>query len=160
MAKRVSSNEQPFRPLNESMVRSVLSHTGESPESNLEQPSNLNLVELNEKSKEEEGEPKNSEDKTPEKPPEKRNREKRFLLSLSEERQLETLAINLSAELETSVKSSHIIRACLSMLLDNKDKVISLAEKAKGVSRPPNGDIQAINEFEKAIGKILKKALR
>lgn len=160
MAKRVSSDEQPFRPLSESMVRSVLSKTTESSLSNIQQESNFNLVEKTGESVTTGGAPNNLVDKTSQKPPEKRNREKRFLLSLSEERQLETLAISLSAELGTSVKSSHIIRACLSMLLDSEEKVISYAEKANGLSRPPNGDLKAINEFEKAIGKILKKALR
>ncbi len=160
MAKRVPKGEQPFRPVSESIVHSVLSQTTESPQSNIQQESEFNLVELNGKSEEVEEVPNNLVDKTPSKPLEKRNREKRFLLSLSEERQLEILAISLSAELGTSVKSSHIIRACLSMLLDNEEKVVSSAEKARGLSRPPNGDLKAVSEFEKAIAKILKKALR
>ena len=156
MAKRVPPDEQPFRPVSESIVRSVLSHQRESHQK--ETDDKIETAENNQSIGEKEA--NNRPERVEEKPLEKRNREKRFLLSLSEERRLETLAISLSAELGTSVKSSHIIRACLSMLLDREDKIREGAEKSRGLSRPANGDLKAINEFENAIGKLLKKALR
>lgn len=91
--------------------------------------------------------------------PERRDREKRFLLTSSEEREIERLVDRVAGELNTPVKLSHMLRAAITVLLHAQEDIIERTRKVK-LLRPGNGNAHEIAEFEKNIAQILAAAFR
>lgn len=88
---------------------------------------------------------------------EKLTLEKRVLLSPSESRALERVASSLAGELGTSLKMSHVLRACTSLILNSEQEIIRAARESERLIRPPNGDIKALQKFERKLSKLLLK---
>ncbi len=161
MAKRVPSDEPPYNPVAESLVRTVLSGGPTK-----EQETETAAV----------GPPQPSD--AAEKPPlakvaeelrpaaaqvlnrERLSREKRVLLTQSEELELERIVNRVAAELSTPVKLSHILRACITILRHAQDRIVERARQASPLTRPPNGDPGALADFEHRLAQILSAALR
>lgn len=92
---------------------------------------------------------------------EKLSREKRVLLTLSEEREIERCVDRIAEGLGgTPVKLSHIIRACLTVMRHSESEIINRAQEVGQLTRPPNGDNMALAEFEHELAKVLSQAFR
>lgn len=91
---------------------------------------------------------------------ERMEREKRVLLTPSEDRALERVVSNLGAELGTSLKLSHVLRSCIRILINAEDELIERARANGRTIRPPNGDLPAIEAFEKVVASVLQAGIR
>ena len=159
MAKRVAKDERPYRPVEEALVRSVMNRpvamediqTVESqevsqPEKAVESRSTLSTL--------------RNQILAESQLPEKLSREKRVLLSPSEEREIERLVSRVAEAVGTPVKLSHLLRAYMVLLLHAENEIIKRAEQAPLMRRPPNGDPIGLASFEQSIAQILSAALR
>jgi len=141
MAKRVPEGEKPFRPVDAALVRSVISPTarqGNTAEETAHTMASTHLSIV----------------------PEKFDREKRMLLTRSEERAVERLVSNFAEEMRTPVKLSHVLRACTSLILKYEKEIIEEARKSPKLTRPPNGDMNGLSDFEQGVSRILEAALQ
>ena len=92
---------------------------------------------------------------------ERLSREKRVLLTLSEEREIERCVDRIAEGFGgTPVKLSHIVRACLTVMRHSEGEIIRRAEEVGQLTRPPNGDTMALVEFEHELAKVLSQAFR
>lgn len=87
------------------------------------------------------------------------SREKRVMLTVSEEERVEDLVRSIARELRTPVKLSHLLRACLGLVLRSREELLAQARE-KPVGRPPNGDTAGIQAFERSLGALLDSAMR
>lgn len=90
---------------------------------------------------------------------ERRDREKRVLLTEAEERDIERLVHRLAGAFRTPVKLSHFLRGCLTAMLNAESE---LFEKAKltTLTRPGNGNAPELAQFEHVIAQVLVNAFR
>jgi hypothetical protein len=161
MAKRVSPEEKPWNPVEAQLAHDVLRPKA---------PTNINIADPpapssprvvsidahREQAKPElEGEPKEEA-----KEAEKLCREKRVLLTESEEDTLETLVKSMGKKLGTPVKLSHVLRATISLLMHSQDELIKQSEKMGRLKRPPNNDPVALATFEHNLARILDRSIR
>jgi len=92
---------------------------------------------------------------------EKLSREKRVLLTLSEEREIERCVDRIAEGFGgTPVKLSHVIRSCLAVVRNSESEILRRAKEVGGLTRPPNGDVMALAEFEHELAKVLSQAFR
>jgi hypothetical protein len=91
---------------------------------------------------------------------ERMEREKRVLLTPTEERALERVVANIGAELGTSLKLSHVLRASIRLLIDAENELVERARATGRTVRPPNGDQAAIEAFEKVIANVVHSGIR
>ncbi len=161
MAKRVAQDERPYRPVEEALVRAVMSHQEAEPivetvNAERAQRTNGPLEAIP-------TEPPASKTvavQTPTVTVEKLTREKRVLLSASEEREIEHLISRIAEELGTPVKLSHMLRAYITLLLHAEKEIMKRARQVAPLHRPPNGDPVALASFEQRLAQILSLALR
>lgn len=188
MAKRVSPDEKPFRPLEDSLIRSVIQgRTGAAQD-----------VEPGEGTKVAPATPRAEVATVPnpartltlaeEAPPpmlgpsrqppagrqsptrgreapvavlsERMDREKRVLLSRSEEAALDRAVARMGTELGTSLKLSHVLRACVSLVLHSEDELVQRARQSPKLIRPANGDSPSLAVFERGVAQVLLSAFR
>ena len=88
------------------------------------------------------------------------SREKRVLLTPSEERDLSTLLLELGAALGTQVQLSHLLRAALELLKHARGEILEEAQKTPGLHRPANVYRIAMATFERRLGRLLLAAFR
>jgi hypothetical protein len=88
------------------------------------------------------------------------SREKRVLLSAEEEREIERLVDRIGEDLGTSLKLSHLLRGCMTLLCHAEGEIHSAAATIGPLIRPANGDAIALAQFEFDLAKLLSKALR
>src|SRR5262249_55944285 len=148
MGKRVSADERPYRPVQEALVRSVLdphetTDMAESTSNNglLREDGPLAATAVEHASQQEPltGISENSHSVSPTPLSEKLSREKRVLLTLAEEREIERLVARVAEALATPVKLSHILRAYMTLLLHAEGEVTKRARLTGSLHRPPNG---------------------
>ena len=84
----------------------------------------------------------------------------RFLTTPKEKLELERLAARVSGALGVSVRTSHLIRACLIHLLHAENEIIRHAERHEPLKRPSNTEPIALAEFDQVIARILSHAFR
>ncbi len=161
MAKRVPPDEKPYRPVDDALVRSVLnpqpvlseeaqeSDSTESPASST--PKVLTLPRKK-------SEPEEEQEPRPE--PERFTREKRFLLTPSEDKQLERLVADIAEHLGTAIKPSHMIRAMVTLLCHASDELIKQSRRVGPIKRPPNGDTAALAAFEHYLSQLIDTSVR
>ncbi len=158
MARRAPSDEKPFRPLDASILKSVVQHVAESsapppyppvPSTVAPQPWASSYRE------------------TPVKPvmalvPQltRLDQEKRILYTREETHALDRLVSNLAVRLNTQVKVSHVVRALTALLLRAEKEVDQRAGEHGPLVRPSNGDFAALQRFEREIATIFAHALR
>lgn len=100
---------------------------------------------------------------TPELPRQKappRNREKRVLLTASEDQAIERQIQQLASELQTPLKLSHTLRACLELLRRAEPQILAHARQRSPLRRPPNGDVAALAHFEQQLAELVRAALQ
>jgi len=149
MAKRAPVDEQPFRPLNVSTLHSVLRHVPSAPESAPVTPPVLIP--------------------TRERPPSTSlaarscsplDQEKRILFTREETRALDRLVGTLAERLQTPVKASHLFRALTALVLPVERQIERCAAERGALLRPPNGDLPALQAFERELAGLVAEALR
>lgn len=162
MAKRVSPDEKPFNPVQEALTRSVLMPQVQvSPDSSPPPAPSPRVVSIEAhrnatpQSDESDGE---EEDKKPER--ERFTREKRYLLTESEEDVLEQLVKDMGKELGTPLKLSHVIRAATSLLIHSREELLKQSVRMGKLKRPPNNDPAGLATFEHNLARILDRAIR
>lgn len=168
MAKRVPPDEKPYRPVDDALVRSVLNPqpmlSHEDQESDSEEtplstrptaetipPKVLTLPRRK-------SEPEEERERKPE--PERFTREKRFLLTPSEDKQLDRLVADVAEHLGTAIKPSHMIRAMTTLLCHASDELIKQSRRVGPIKRPPNGDTTALAAFEHYLSQLIETAIR
>jgi hypothetical protein len=82
------------------------------------------------------------------------------LLTPDEERQVERLVDRIGEQLGTSLKLSHLLRACMAVLCHAEPELLRLSAELRSLPRPANGDAVALAQFEQALAKLLSKSLR
>jgi hypothetical protein len=171
MAKRVTQDERPYRPVEEALVRAVMSPQEAEPIVETDSPEGVQPTGVPLEATR--PEPSVSETivpevqsngrvvvQTPTVTVEKLTREKRVLLSASEEREIEQLVSRIAGELGTPVKLSHMLRAYMILLLHAENEIMKRARQAAPLHRPPNGDPVALAGFEQRLAQILSLAFR
>lgn len=166
MAKRAAPDEKPYRPLLDTeLVSAALAHAITPP-----QPApQTKVVDLPraEVLPPRRPEPLRQaviaveESPTPAQQPlvEKFDQEKRILFTRAESQALDRLVASLASRLNSQVKVSHVMRALASLLLNAEAEAYRRAGEAGQLVRPPNGDAQALQRFEKEIAKIVGLAI-
>lgn len=86
--------------------------------------------------------------------------EKRILFTKQETQSLDRMVASLAMRLECQVKASHVIRSLVALLLHAESHVDQRAGESAPLVRPPNGDAQAIQAFERELATIIAAALR
>ena len=151
MARRAPSDEKPFRPLDMSVLSSVMRHSPETVES---PPIERTLVRATNESV-----PRTASSVVA--PPLLRlDQEKRVLYTRQERQALDRLVNNLAVRLNAQVKVSHVMRALTTLLLHAENQMDQRATEQGSLIRPPNGDFAALQRFERAIACLLAQAIR
>jgi hypothetical protein len=163
MAKRVPLEEKPYRPVDDALVQSVLRPVlnggGDSPEIGPEidlalPPAPLGLA----------SPPLTSTVSelpvVPRPEQEKLAREKRVLLSRSEEREVERLVADLTDTLCTPLKLSHVLRATVLLLRHAREEILTESQRVGPLKRPHNGEAVALVAFEHDLAQIIDRSLR
>jgi hypothetical protein len=169
MAKRVPPDEKPYRPVDDALVRSVLNPqpmlSDEDQESDSEESPTAQTRPAAESSTPKvltlprrKSEPEEERERKPE--PERFTREKRFLLTPSEDKQLDRLVADVAEHLGTAIKPSHMIRAMTTLLCHASDELIKQSRRVGPIKRPPNGDTTALAAFEHYLSQLIETAVR
>jgi len=170
MAKRAPTTETPYSPLDADLARSVMEGVPPGEEAQAADPTAI--AKASEKPKKPKL-PRSETDKLVELPiarnpaavatpkiQKRLIREKSVLLSGDEERQIERLVDRIGEDLGTSLKLSHLLRACMALLCHAESELHSTAATFGPLIRPANGDAVALAQFEFNLAKLLSKALR
>src|SRR5262249_58385352 len=75
---------------------------------------------------------------------EKMSREKRLLLTPSEEREVERLGADMASHLKTPLKTSHVLRATVTLLRHAGDELLRQSRRVGPPKRPPNNHTLAL----------------
>jgi hypothetical protein len=171
MAKRAAPDEKPYRPLLDPELMSAALAQGMS---NTSAPSQK-VVDLPRSEPARRPEPLRvaAQEAAP-KPPdtsfqpqtqavqpfaEKFDQEKRILFTRTETQAIDRLVTSLAMRLNAQVKVSHLIRGLVALLLNAESDIHRRAGETGPLVRPPNGDAQALQRFERDIAKIVGAAI-
>jgi hypothetical protein len=88
------------------------------------------------------------------------NREKRVLLTPSEERELNTFLLELGEALGTQVQLSHLLRASIELLKHARGGILEEARQTPGLHRPANVYRIALATFERRLARLMHAAFR
>ena len=91
---------------------------------------------------------------------EKFDQEKRILFTRRESQGIDRMVVSLASRLNSQVKVSHVIRALVGLLLNAEGEIDRRAGDGGPLVRPANGDAQALQNFEREIGRIIIAGLR
>jgi hypothetical protein len=173
MAKRAPIGEVPYNPLDMSLAQSVVKGAGRAQEDKLslgdrggegsaENPPHASSAPIKAQNAQVVAMPKQTNQESIRHGANSRSliREKRVLLTPEEERQVERLVDRVGEQLGTSLKLSHLLRACMAVLCHAEEELHRHAGGLRPLSRPANGDAVALAQFEHALARILSKALR
>jgi hypothetical protein len=89
-----------------------------------------------------------------------RSREKRVLVDAEEDVLIEAQVQRLAAELGTPLKLSHVLRGFLAMFRRAEPYMLARARQLGPLTRPSNGDLEALSRFEDEIAGLLAAAFR
>ena len=176
MAKRAAPDEQPYRPLLDTNLLSAVigEGRGEAPddtrEVSLSRSAPQKVIEISRAEPVRRAEPRKSEDllsdefdrpqHTLHPVVEKIDQEKRVLFTRPETQAIDRLVNAIALRLNCQVKASHVMRALVTLLLNAEGEIDKRAGEAGTLVRPPNGDAQALQRFEREIAKIIGAAIR
>ena len=170
MAKRAPINETPYSPLDADLARSVMDGVPAGTEGNTianspavkapEKPRKPRTPQSENKNVVEHPMVAHAISTKPARALKRLGREKRVLLSPDEEREIERLVDRIGEDLGTSLKLSHLLRACMALLCHAEGELHITAETLGPLIRPANGDAIALAQFEFDLAKFLSKALR
>jgi hypothetical protein len=89
-----------------------------------------------------------------------RSREKRVLVDAEEDALIEAQVQRLAAELGTPLKLSHVLRGFLAMFHRAEPYLLARARQSGPLTRPSNGDLEALSRFEDEVAGLLAAAFR
>lgn len=171
MAKRVPPDEKPYRPLDDALVRSVLApDTGAAAlQQRSASPASRPVLVTGAKAgqllgrkalclAERAGQAGQATEEAPSL--ERLSREKRVLLTATEDRELERLVADMAAGLGTPLKASHLLRATFSLLDHAGEELVKQSRKVGPVKRPPNNDPAGLAAFEHYLARVVEVAIR
>jgi hypothetical protein len=170
MAKRVSPEEKPWNPVEDRLAQETLRPTMAAeavavvPQNGAPSPAPaqnrvVKIADHREPpaaAKRPEGPAKKAEAEEVE----KLSREKRVLVTESEEDMLERLVKDMAKKLKTPLKLSHLLRATTILLMHSRDELIRQSEKMGGMKRPPNNDPVALATFEHNLARLVDRSIR
>jgi hypothetical protein len=171
MAKRVSPEEKTWNPVEDRLAQETLRPTLADEPATVQAPAAApspalaanRVVKIADHREPAQAEPK-PDDPAPKKAaaetPEKLSREKRMLLTESEEDILEWLVKDMGKKLKTPLKLSHLLRATTLLLVHSRDELLKQSEKMGGMKRPPNNDPAALATFEHNLARLIDRAIR
>lgn len=155
MAKRAPLDEKPFRPLDVSILSSVVQHAPKARGAEVQSP--RRIVERPEPT----GSLRIAAPVAATGPVIARlDQEKRILFTREEAQALDRLINNLAVRVRAQVKTSHVLRALTTLLLHAEPQIDQRAGERGTLVRPSNGDFTALQQFEREIALILSHALR
>lgn len=158
MARRAALDEKPFRPLDAAVLRSVL-HP--APVASMEpgpEPSKLAAPVLSPVRVTPPADVRPEPDLAPKL--RQLDQEKRILFTREETQAIDRLVTALAARLNTQVKVSHVMRAATLLLLHAEGEIVRAAAAHGPMTRPPNGDMAALQRFERVLAVLLDRAVR
>jgi hypothetical protein len=167
MAKRVPADEKPYRPVDDALVQAVLNPPrnggGDHQESSAEPatPAPSPALDLPASPPPDPALPGDHESAAAAALKlEKLSREKRVLLSRSEERDIERLVADMAQELGTPLKLSHVLRATVLLLREAREEILTQSQRVGPLKRPHNGEAGALVAFERDLAQIIDRSLR
>ena len=93
--------------------------------------------------------------------PEKKDRQKRFLFTASEDAELEELIHQFNRKTNSNALNlSYLVRACVRLATENKREILDAAAKVGELSRPSNHEPAEQDAFEETIARIVSDAFR
>jgi hypothetical protein len=92
--------------------------------------------------------------------PEKLTREKRLLLTPTEEYELDRLVSDMALQLGTQLKASHVLRSLVMLLRHASEEVLKQGRRVGPLKRPPNHDLLGLAAFEHYLAEVIDSALR
>lgn len=158
MARRSPLDEKPFRPLDVSILNSVVKHVPASPGAGLSAPPPAPMRLESAPMPRREVDVRLTVGPVP--AVTRLDQEKRILFTRAETQAIDRLINNLSARLNAQIKVSHIMRALTALLLNAENQVHQRAGERGPLTRPPNGDFSALQRFEREIANLLAEAIR
>lgn len=164
MARRAPDDEKPFRPLDVSILSSVVQHAPEENRATAPTEPARKVIDL----------PAHTTSLRPIPQPlptvapavsavpsiYRLEQERRILFTREECQALDRMIINLAVRLRTQVKVSHVFRALTMLLLHAETQIDQRAGERGTLVRPSNGDLAALHQFDREIAQILAHALR
>ena len=153
MAKRVRTDDPPYRPVEAALVRSVAVGPRKASEAKI-----LQFRSQEEAQTEALPEPQ----PVPQSriSPEPFDQLIRVLMSKSEKGALEQLVDRLAKQADTPLKISHLLRACVILLRHSEEALLEEARHGTRLVRPSNGNPLGIADFEERVAQIVLTALR
>lgn len=160
MAKRAPLDEKPFRPLDVSILSSVVQHAPEARGAEVEPPRQILELPSSTISMRPVAAlpPTPAASTVPALP--RLDQEKRILFTREEAQALDRLINNLAVQARAQVKASHVLRALTALLLHAEPQIDQRAGERGTLVRPSNGDFAGLQQFEREIAHILAHALR
>jgi hypothetical protein len=175
MAKRAAPDEKPYRPLlDTNLVNAVIAQVAPgNPTVQTQQQTTMKVLEMPRTENVRGGEAHRfstaelpakaqgaeKQSRQPQELAQKFDQEKRILFTRSETQAIDRLVTSLASRLNSQVKVSHLMRALVSLLLNAEPEVHKRAGEAGLLVRPPNGDGQALQRFEREIARIIGAAI-
>lgn len=151
MAKRAPADERPFRPLDMTLLHSVVQHVSENRSEGGDAPASVSQQVVSIRSE-------RPFVQTPQF--QRLDKEKRVLYTRDERQALDRLVSNLAVRLQAQIKASHVLRALTSLLLHAESEIDRRAGERGPITRPANGDLGALERFECEIALLLSDAIR
>ena len=90
----------------------------------------------------------------------KLDQEKRILFTREETHAIDRLVNGLAQRLQAQVKASHVFRALTLLVLQAEGDIDRRATSHGPMIRPPNGDMAALQRFERDLARLLAEGLR
>jgi len=149
VAKRAPKEDRPYSPIATALVQRTASGRADSQQ--LGEKMSLRLAEKGENS----GEPE-----TETAAVRRQGREKRVILSWEDECALQRFLEEISLELETPIKLSNILRACVMLLRHTEESIRSSARNSSAFIRPANNDQPGLAIFEYRLAQLLLMAFK
>ena len=87
------------------------------------------------------------------------SREKRVLLTPSEERDLNAFLLELGAALGTQVQLSHLLRVTIELLKHARGEILDEARKTPGLHRPANSVYQSLGRIRRTLLECINRRL-
>ncbi|MFH1110147.1 MAG: hypothetical protein V1790_13275 [Planctomycetota bacterium] len=84
----------------------------------------------------------------------KLTRQKRLMLSPAEEKAVNALVTRIADGLGTTLRLSHLVRACLVIMHHAEPQILERAASTK-LTRPPNEMADVLGDFERRLARLL-----
>lgn len=159
MAKKAPINNPAFSPVKSGLVHAVLNQSvssGTSPVAHRADSAIPRSAQRYALQPDRQAEPRS----IAERRCEQRSREKRVLMFPSEEISVNDLVNKLASSGATSLKFSHLLRACILVLRHCEKELIERVVVAQPLIRPANSNSLALEEFEHRLAQFVASAIR